>query len=786
MGTKVIQNSLNAGELGPGLDARTDLAKYYNGATVMSNAIALPQGGAIKRPGGEWIAKAKGPCCLLPFSFSATDSMIIEAGDEYMRFFKDSDRVMCDSVSIVGITLVSGNPVSIEATTHLLTTGDLVRFTGVVGTHQLNYLGLNNEYTVTRTDADNFTLDGTDSDDFDAWSSGGSVAAVYEITTPWSETEVYDIHITPVADVVRIVHEDYLPRKLSRIADNSWTIETIEPSTGPFLDANTTTTKTLEINKYHSGTHTEVGSSTTMMSDVNARFEWVTNSLDGLTIYNVTDGTSATITENDTSNILMSAADGVTWDTDDVYYIDSKYYIRAGTIGLTLTAVGHTPFVAAHVGAYFVLNHTRDDNTSTLNAIGTSDAVRTKGAFTLSTSEYTTNAIVDLQRKAGDGDWQSFRKFSSATSYAGTEPEDDVFYRTVITVANATAEFVAQDQMHRSIVKATAYVSSTTMTVTAVTDIYFNYEDADNKTSDWAEGAWSAVRYYPRACTLHEGRMWYAATTTSPQTLWSSKSSEYDDFTRSANLYDNEAVVLELDGPDVSQIEWIASFGKLFVGTAKTEYMLEANDPNDPITPTDRRAKIQSSYGSSHIQPVVLDNGILFAQRNGLKTRFVTLNQYGDRQITTDVNRLAEHVFISPPTGFSVQTVPYTQVWAAREDGQAAVLVWNPDEEVLSWSRCVTGGVVDYPTEQYKSFATIPGTNEDQVWYSVLRRINGTLVTYIEKFSARNATEIDEYLMLDAAKVVESSYDKIDIVVVSDTIRYGSGLYGSGPYGGMI
>jgi len=103
MGTKFVQHSLNAGELSPDLDARTDVTKYYTGASKMSNALAITQGGAIKRPGSKWIAKAKGACNLIPFSFSADDSMVIEAGNEYMRFYKDSDRVMTDAVTIVGI-----------------------------------------------------------------------------------------------------------------------------------------------------------------------------------------------------------------------------------------------------------------------------------------------------------------------------------------------------------------------------------------------------------------------------------------------------------------------------------------------------------------------------------------------------------------------------------------------------------------------------------------------------------------------------------------------------------
>ena len=222
MGTKFIQNSLNAGELAPGLDARTDLAKYFSGTTTMSNAIPLVQGGCSKRPGTEWIAKGKGACRLLEFVFSASDAMIIEAGNLYMRFYKDDDRVMVDSVSVVDITLASGTEVSVEATGHLLTTGDVVRFASVGGTTELNYVGLNNEYTITKTDANNFTLDDTDGDDFTTYTTGGTVAAIYEIATPYSATEVFEMHVHQVADVIRIVHEDHVPYKLSRLADNSY------------------------------------------------------------------------------------------------------------------------------------------------------------------------------------------------------------------------------------------------------------------------------------------------------------------------------------------------------------------------------------------------------------------------------------------------------------------------------------------------------------------------------------------------------------------------------------
>ncbi len=78
---------------------------------------------------------------------------------------------------IEGITLSSTNPVSIQITAHGLTTGRQILPTSISGTTELN----DNIYKVTVTDVNNFTLDGTDSSNFSAYTSGGSVVK-YDIS----------------------------------------------------------------------------------------------------------------------------------------------------------------------------------------------------------------------------------------------------------------------------------------------------------------------------------------------------------------------------------------------------------------------------------------------------------------------------------------------------------------------------------------------------------------------------------------------------------------------------
>ncbi len=81
--------NFNAGELYL-LEGREDLAKYQSGCSIMENVIPIPQGGAQKRPGTKYIAEVKTSSLktrILPFEFSTSQSYIIEAGNQYFRFF---------------------------------------------------------------------------------------------------------------------------------------------------------------------------------------------------------------------------------------------------------------------------------------------------------------------------------------------------------------------------------------------------------------------------------------------------------------------------------------------------------------------------------------------------------------------------------------------------------------------------------------------------------------------------------------------------------------------------
>ncbi len=102
-----ILNTFTSGELSPHLDARVDFEKYRSGCRTLENFVVLPYGGALKRPGTQYVAETKsnGVARLASFAVGVDQTYIMELGEKYIRFYSD------------GVQLVDSGNVPIEVTT---------------------------------------------------------------------------------------------------------------------------------------------------------------------------------------------------------------------------------------------------------------------------------------------------------------------------------------------------------------------------------------------------------------------------------------------------------------------------------------------------------------------------------------------------------------------------------------------------------------------------------------------------------------------------------------------
>ena len=92
-----IQTRFNAGELSPLVKGRVDIEQWNAGLETCKNYIPRVSGPITRRPGTRYVADVKNTVAedkqLIPFNFSAGDGYLLEFGDQYIRFYRDSGQL---------------------------------------------------------------------------------------------------------------------------------------------------------------------------------------------------------------------------------------------------------------------------------------------------------------------------------------------------------------------------------------------------------------------------------------------------------------------------------------------------------------------------------------------------------------------------------------------------------------------------------------------------------------------------------------------------------------------
>lgn len=215
---RTLQRSFAGGEISPGMYGRVDDSKYQSGLATCKNFIATAQGPAENRPGTVYVNEVKTSAKetrLIPFTYSTTDTMVIEMGDQYFRFHTN------------GATLQYTVPAA-WATPVAYIVGDLVAEAGT------------NYYCITA-----HTSGATFAGDAAKWYALPA-DLTFEIPTPYLEADLFEIHYVQSADVLTFTHTGYAPRELRRTdalaTGTEWTL--IIPSFGEPISAPTGGTAT--------------------------------------------------------------------------------------------------------------------------------------------------------------------------------------------------------------------------------------------------------------------------------------------------------------------------------------------------------------------------------------------------------------------------------------------------------------------------------------------------------------------------------------------------------------
>lgn len=279
--------------------------------------------------------------------------------------------------------------------------------------------------------------------------------------------------------------------------------------------------------------------------------------------------------------------------------------------------------------------------------------------------------------------------------------------------------------INSGLVKLTVFTDSTHMNGTIIQPLSATI-DAVALSWKLMANVWSAATGYPRTGTFHEQRLVTAGSTLKPQTIWGSKSGDYQDFTLGPNDDDSFSFTLAGNDNQVNLVNFLVSARDLVALSFGGEYLLRGG-VEKPITPTNVSIKIESSYGSQQVRPALVGKETLFVQRGGRKLRALSYSFQDDGYSANDLTTLAEHISQTGIKEMAFQQVPEPLLWIVLNNGNLISCTLDKSLDIIAWNPHFTDGA-------FESVAVLPNGDREQVWFIVRRSVNGSTVRYVERF----------------------------------------------------
>lgn len=236
--TYSIKTNFSSGQMSGDMEGRTDVSFYQNAVKTLTNWLPDIRGGLMTRPGSVFVAEVKDNSAatrLIPFEFSATQAYIIEAGNQYFRFFTQQGRLQEANQNVTGAANNGSGLVRITISSHGYSNGDYVAIRNVAGTTEAN-----GDWAISGVTTNTFDLVG--SSFANAYTSGGTSGKIVQIVTPYLTAELFELRVAQSKDVMYICHRNHEVQKLARTSATTFTLTEVVFATPAFNDINVTAT----------------------------------------------------------------------------------------------------------------------------------------------------------------------------------------------------------------------------------------------------------------------------------------------------------------------------------------------------------------------------------------------------------------------------------------------------------------------------------------------------------------------------------------------------------------
>lgn len=748
--TRTLQRSFAGGEMSPEMFGRIDDVKYQTGAAKVRNFISTPQGPVENRPGLQFIKEVKDSTKktrLVPFTYSTTQTLIIEMGAGYFRFFSNGSPVLAGTgpawEPTRTVTSINTGTNVITSTAHGYANGTPIRFktsgTMPIGiSSSITYYVINaatDTFEISRTVGGpqvNIVTSGSGTHTFGRYytlgemvSDGGSnwycVAShsqfqppnatywylipttAYEVPNPYAEADLFDIHYVQSNDIITFVHPNYAPRELQRQAATQWPFVVI--SFSPSVSAPNTPSVTAT-----------VGYQTAMSAATQA------NPCD------ITTVTDHFLSVGNT--VFISAVAGMTELNNKFYIVNSKPTDKRITIkeidgGNTVNSTGFGAYVSG--GFVQLATNTSDvNNYYVVTSIGDNglDESTPSSAGNVTNNLYVNGSYNTISWNAVDGAirYRVYKRQSGLYGFIGETESTDF-------VDNNIAP-----------------------------DMGINPPTVDT--------VFQSAGYYPGAVSYFEQRRCFAGSLQEPQTIYMTRSGTESDMSYTLPTKDTDRIKFRVAAREANTIRHIVPLNQLILLTSSAEWRVTSVN-SDAITPSTISVRPQSYVGASNVQPEITNNSMVYCAARGGHVRELGYSWQSNGFITGDLSLRAAHLFDTYNiVEMSQSKAPQPILWFVSDSGKLLGLTYIPEQQIGAWHQHDTDGT-------FESCACIAENDEDVLYVVVKRTIGGNTKRYIERMASRQISTLENCFFVDSGGTYNGTNTTATTVTVSGGTTWG-------------
>lgn len=725
------QDTFVRGEVSPRLHARASLDLYRAGLSKCLNFVTLPHGGIRKRGGSSFSGEAKTSSKktrVIPFIFSADQAYALELGDLYLRIFSYGAPVTQATQNITGITKANPGVVTYSGA-DTYANGDHVIISGVAGMTEVN----GREFTVANvnTGANTFELSGVNTTTYTTYVSGGTVAEIIEVVTPWAEADIFRVQFYQSADQMWLSHPSYPTQLLTRSAHTTWTIAEYLLNDGPYLPINTTATSLTpaESGAVHPLMTSNTAPSGTASASVSNSDAWKIFNRDIKVGWASGGDDPPQSIAYDFPSTNTKVCDAYWMVSDDTNFVDTP---------VTWTFDGFD-------GSNWIVLDTRSSekdwgrNERRFYEFSNKVAYQSYRISILSTKSGLAVGVGEMGwHESGDTMTAFNLTASSITGING-----GVGFRT--SDVGRTIRLLGSDLVWRW-----ARIVSRTSTTVVTVRLYGHALPDLNPIINWRMSVFESTKY-PAAPLIYEERLVLAQRFS----VYASESLVFDDFTPGA-ADDNALAFTNAGGGQANDIVWLADLdGFLLSGTAGGIRALSGAGIDEALTPSSFKSRRNRAQGCAPIMPAEAGESFIYVARNRKALAELSPTNVG-RFASEDIGQISEHIPKKGIVELAFQTYPDPLLWFPLDNGELGCHTHQPSQDVRGMHRHRLGGAFTGSSWAIVESACVtPGQDGiDDVWMVVKRTIGGVTKRYIEILEAPfEYGDIEDTFAVDSALV---------------------------------